>query len=101
MGRFEIGSKYIYFLPRWYSYCFHFKVKPDNLIKLKNMDKNLTEKLLKRKNRLVSDFMENKASAFMDRHVRILDDYFHDNFETSTIGPRLGMAKNPYAVIAL
>ena len=65
------------------------------------MAKNLTEKLLKKKNRLVSDFMDNKASAFMDRHVRILDDYFHDNFETSTIGPCLGMAKNPYAVIAL
>ena len=65
------------------------------------MGGNLSEILERKKDRLVSKFLKNKEPAFMDNHARILDDYFQENYEASTIGPRLVKDKNPYAIIAV
>lgn len=39
--------------------------------------------------------------GFLQVYTQILDDYFREAFEKSRIGPTMGMAKNPYAIIAL
>ena len=31
----------------------------------------------------------------------LLDDYFRSRFEASMVGPRIGLVRNPYAIIAL
>jgi len=41
------------------------------------------------------------APAFMEQHTRILDEFLRERFETSLIGPQLGIARNPYVFIAL
>ncbi len=41
------------------------------------------------------------AGAHLTRHARILDEYFHDSFEQSQVGPTLRIDRNPYAVVAL
>ncbi|HHP7233900.1 MAG TPA: [protein-PII] uridylyltransferase [Desulfobacterales bacterium] len=41
------------------------------------------------------------ATAFMEQHSRIYDEYFRACFESSMVGPQLGIAKNPYVFIAL
>ena len=65
------------------------------------MDKNLSEILVRRKDRLVSKFLKNKEPGFMDHLARILDDYFQENFESSAVGPRLRLDKNSYVIIAV
>ncbi len=42
-----------------------------------------------------------KPRVFMERLAQIIDEYFRERFETSMIGPHLGIAKNPYVFIAL
>jgi len=60
-----------------------------------------SEKLKKRKNRLISDFISGKEHSFMERHSRILNDYFLEKFESSIVASKIDIAKNPYAIIAL
>ncbi|MFZ0132835.1 MAG: DUF294 nucleotidyltransferase-like domain-containing protein, partial [Desulfobacterales bacterium] len=50
---------------------------------------------------LLADLPRLDAPVFMERHARILDEYFRDRFENSLIGPQLGIVKNPYVFIAL
>ncbi len=45
--------------------------------------------------------MEGNAPAFLEQHAHVLDDYFRDSFLESTIGPKMDIARNPYAIIAL
>ncbi|MBW2676603.1 MAG: [protein-PII] uridylyltransferase, partial [Deltaproteobacteria bacterium] len=53
-----------------------------------------------RKN-LMASFDKFPVIDFMRRHSRILDTYFQQSFEESMVGPRLGLNKNPYAIVAL
>ncbi len=62
---------------------------------------NASEMLRKRRRQLVDDFHSEKKMDFLLLHTRILDDYFCQTFEHSIVGPRIGINKNPYAIIAL
>jgi len=50
---------------------------------------------------LTRRFLRGKQPDFMKQHSRALDDYFEAAFESSRIGPRMQINKNPYAIIAL
>jgi [protein-PII] uridylyltransferase len=50
---------------------------------------------------LLSKLPRLKTRTFMERYTQIIDEYFRDRFETSLVGPHLGIAKNPYVFIAL
>ena len=50
---------------------------------------------------LVDRLFQGKVRDFQSQHTQILDAYFIDAFETSGVGPRMNISKNPYAIIAL
>ena len=50
---------------------------------------------------LIARFLGGKEPDFLRQHARLLDDYFRQAFETSLVGPRLDIGKNPYTIIAL
>ncbi len=62
---------------------------------------NAVQMLSKRRRHLVEDFLSGKEDNFLLLHTRIMDDYFCQAFEHSIVGPRIGISKNPYAIIAL
>ena len=69
-----------------------------------NMDKNylqISNALKQDREKLIASFDEFPVVEFMRKHSRILDTYFQQSFEKSLVGPRLGLNKNPYAIIAL
>jgi [protein-PII] uridylyltransferase len=57
--------------------------------------------LQKRKKELLARFLRGKEPDFLSLHAEILDDYFRESFAQSSAGPRMGIEKNPYAIIAL
>jgi [protein-PII] uridylyltransferase len=59
------------------------------------------EQLREKSAHLISDFIKRKSPDFIRRHAQVLDDYFFESFESSRVGPQMGMEKNPYAIIAL
>jgi [protein-PII] uridylyltransferase len=69
--------------------------------KTKNRPKFVSERLLEKTERLVSGFLKGKEPSILGQYARILDEYFRESFETSTVGPRMTISKNPYAIIAL
>jgi [protein-PII] uridylyltransferase len=50
---------------------------------------------------LIDDLLADKAPLFLDDHARLIDDYFRQSYEKSVVGPKMDIAKNPYAVVAL
>ncbi len=50
---------------------------------------------------LTGRFLKGRQPDFLQQHSRALDGYFEQAFETSMIGPRLEINRNPYAIIAL
>ncbi len=69
----------------------------------KNKDKHklAAERLHEETERLVSGFLDGTNRSFLESYTRILDDYFRASFEASTVGPRMIISENPYAIIAL
>ena len=63
--------------------------------------KPTAERLRENTEDLISDFIKTKSPDFIRRHAQLLDDYFFESFESSRVGPKMGMEKNPYAIIAL
>ena len=59
------------------------------------------ERLRENTENLISDFIKRKSPEFIRRHAQVLDDYFFESFQSSLVGPKMGMEKNPYAIIAL
>lgn len=57
--------------------------------------------LYQKRNALLDKHTDLSATVFMERHTRILDEYFQQRFADSLIGPNLGITKNPYVFIAL
>ncbi len=57
--------------------------------------------LQERKQELLAHFIESDEPDFLATHTYLLDDYFRESFARSAVGPRMGMEKNPYAIIAL
>jgi len=72
-------------------------------LNVKKLEKHLpaAEQLREKSAHLISDFLKRKSPDFIKRHAQLLDDYFFECFENSMIGPKMGMEKNPYAIIAL
>jgi [protein-PII] uridylyltransferase len=64
-------------------------------------DSPVERKLRKGRDRLINGFLKKEMPDFLDRHARIIDDYFFQCFEASQVGPELGIFKNPFAIIAL
>ncbi len=58
-------------------------------------------RLKKKTARLTTRLLQGKEPDFLKQHARILDDYFQQAFESSMVGPRMDISKNPYAIIAL
>jgi [protein-PII] uridylyltransferase len=50
---------------------------------------------------LISRYPKLKTPDFLEKHAAIMDEYIRQRFETSMVGPSIGMVKNPYAFIAL
>jgi len=57
--------------------------------------------LLRERSELIDAFLKGRAPDFMERHSRLLDDFFRESFENSMAGPTMDMIRNPYAIIAL
>ncbi len=70
-------------------------------IKYKLMDEHPIRKLQQKKEQLISRGLKGKTTFFLKQHARILDDYFCESFAKSKVGPKLGLNKNPYAIVAL
>jgi len=69
-----------------------------------DMDKKyrqISNALKQDREKLIAAFDDFPVIEFMRRHSRILDTYFQQSFEESPVGPRLGLNKNPYAIVAL
>jgi [protein-PII] uridylyltransferase len=68
------------------------------------MDKkylHISKTLKRDREKLISSYDNYPVIEFMRRHSRLLDTYFQQSFEESLVGPRLGLNKNPYAIVAL
>jgi len=50
---------------------------------------------------LIARFVKGNEPCFLERHTEILDEYFHESFFSSSVGPQMRMEKNPYAIVAL
>ena len=57
--------------------------------------------LQEQRQQLLARFVKGEEPHFLERHTEILDDYFRESFAGSTVGPRMRVEKNPYAIIAL
>jgi [protein-PII] uridylyltransferase len=73
---------------------------PSNLRKIERLEP-AAERLRENTEYLISDFIKRKSPDFIKRHAQVLDDYFFESFESSHVGPQMGIEKNPYAIIAL
>jgi [protein-PII] uridylyltransferase len=56
--------------------------------------------LQKKTRGLTARLLQGKEPDFLRQHARTLDDYFRQAFESSMVGPRMDISKNPYAIIA-
>ncbi len=67
----------------------------------KNIYTDVSKALQKSKHRLISNLLAEKAPFFLRDHAKIIDDYFRESYEKSVVGPKMDIARNPYAVVAL
>jgi len=68
---------------------------------INNQNQKASGILLQKREELISNFLKEGVPDFPRKYARFLDDYFRESFATSSIGPRMGINKNPYAMIAL
>ncbi len=50
---------------------------------------------------LIEKLLAGNAPYFLDDNARLIDDYFRQRYEKSSVGPKMDIAKNPYAIVAL
>ena len=50
---------------------------------------------------LIEKLLAGDAPYFLDDNARLIDDYFRQRYEKSSVGPKMDIAKNPYAIVAL
>ncbi len=50
---------------------------------------------------LIENLLAGDAPDYLDDNARLIDDYFRQSYEKSVVGPKMDIAKNPYAVVAL
>ncbi len=64
--------------------------------------KNKPSKNLKiKRDILLFDFYKKSSRSFMEKHTRLIDEFFFESFEQSNTGLKIGISKKPYALIAL
>jgi [protein-PII] uridylyltransferase len=68
---------------------------------MNNSHLQAAKELQKKSAGLITRLLKGKEPDFLKQHTRLLDDYFRQAFETSLVGPRMDISKNPYAIIAL
>ena len=68
---------------------------------MKNIHQQASGLLQQKTRKLIARFLQGKEPDFLRQHARMLDDYFQQAFESSMVGPRMNISKNPYAIIAL
>ena len=69
--------------------------------KLQTVHEHTADRLQKKTRQLTARLLQGKEPDFLKQHARSLDDYFRQAFESSMVGPRMDISKNPYAIIAL
>ena len=69
--------------------------------RMKKIHEQASRRLQQRTEGLIARFLQGKEPDFLRQHARMLDDYFRQAFETSMVGPRMDISKNPYTIIAL
>ena len=68
---------------------------------MNNVHQQTARQLRQKTEGLIARFLKGKEPDFLIQHARLLDNYFRQAFETSRVGPRMDIRKNPYAIIAL
>jgi [protein-PII] uridylyltransferase len=68
---------------------------------MNNVHQQTASELKQKTQALIARFLKGKEPDFLRQHARLLDDYFRQAFETSMVGPRMDIRKNPYTIIAL
>ena len=68
---------------------------------MRNVHETASIQLQEKVGHLTERFLRGQQPDFLKQHARALDDYFEQAFETSMIGPRMEINKNPYAIVAL
>jgi [protein-PII] uridylyltransferase len=68
---------------------------------MKNLHEQASGLLQQKTEGLIARFLQGKEPDFLRQHARIIDDYFRQAFETSIVGLRMVISKNPYTIIAL
>jgi [protein-PII] uridylyltransferase len=66
-----------------------------------SLSKSPVSVLQEKKEGLVARFLKGAEPTFLERYAELLDDYFYESFAESSVGPRMRVDKNPYAIIAL
>lgn len=61
----------------------------------------IAEQLKTQRGELIQDFLKGRKGRFLETHARLIDEYFQNSFASSHIGPRMEIARNPYAIVAL
>ena len=68
---------------------------------MKNISEDTSKMLQQKRIELILSLLKEKSSTFLKRHAGLFDDYFRKSYEQSTVTSRIGIDKNPYAIIAL
>lgn len=71
------------------------------LTQMKSTYSQTSIELLEDRKQLTSRFLNDGNPDYLVENARLLDNYFRESFAASTIGPRIGILKNPYTIIAL
>ena len=59
------------------------------------------KQLQEKRDELIARFLKGDERDFLERHSGILDEYFHESFSRSSVGPGIRLDKNPCAIIAV
>jgi len=68
---------------------------------MNRIHEKVARELQQKTNGLIERLWGGKEPDFLKQHARLIDDYFRQAFETSMVGPRMDIRKNPYAIVAL
>ena len=68
---------------------------------MNSIHQQTAKQLQEKTKRLTGRLLKGKEPNFLRQHARLLDNYFQQTFESSMVGPRMDISRNPYAIIAL
>jgi [protein-PII] uridylyltransferase len=68
---------------------------------LNNDFDNIPVLLQEKRQQLIASFLKGEETNFLNSYAGIIDWYFREVFNSSKVGPRIQINKNPYAIIAL